>query len=217
MKLIAYVVTETNHFKQWFNGSQAVEQTGKPLVLYHGTGSTFESFELSESGMLGGQGIYLTPDPEYAGNFARGDKGNVIPVYAAIKNPLKIVSPTFQPEVYKKALDLFQTKTSSPQRLRNLSESEALQVLKDSDPATLGLTLLGIDYDTAEGMVDSSWEETESGFISSDIFDLAISKGYDGIFLYSVDTNELVEIVAFDAKQIVSAITGKPMAKKLGN
>lgn len=217
MKLIAYVVTETNHFKQWFNGSQAVEQTGKPLVLYHGTGSTFESFKLSESGMLGGQGVYLTPDQEYANDFASRDKGNVIPVYAAIKNPLKIVSPTFQPEAYKKALDFLQTKTSSPQRFRNLSKSDALQVLADSDPAILGLTLLDVDYATAEGIVSSSWEETESGWISDDIFDLAISKGYDGIFLYSVDTNELGEIVAFDAKQIVSAITGKPMAKKLGN
>ena len=204
---------DKNQFNGWFRGSQAVDESGKPLTMYHGSRSEFEKFQPSESGMLGGEGIYLTPDPEYASEFALGENGNVIPVYASIKNPLKIVSPILQPKAYRKVIDsLMDVPQGRPKmRLEGLTESEALALLKDTDPAVLAMTLLGEEYVVAEGIVDSTWGEVESGFISSEIKDLAVLEGYDGIFLYSKDKNELEEVVAFEAKQIFNTITSRIM------
>ena len=39
-------VTETPKFKRWFGGSKVVDAKGKPLVVYHGTGGNFNTFDM---------------------------------------------------------------------------------------------------------------------------------------------------------------------------
>lgn len=58
--------------------------------LFHGTPNPdIKKLKPSKEGVLG-DGVYLTPDPKYASNYAEGDTGNVIPAFAKITNPLRI-------------------------------------------------------------------------------------------------------------------------------
>lgn len=94
--------TSTPAFKKWFGESEVVDSEGKPLVVYHGTGSDIDSFDLDLAGTATdagteGRGFYFTADPDAAGSYAQsvtdwGDKpgANVVPVYLAIENPYKI-------------------------------------------------------------------------------------------------------------------------------
>ena len=92
----------TPSFEKWFGDSKVVNSNGAPLVVYHGTTGDIKEFDFGrlshESGNPASQlGMFFTPSPEIASDFARdagdmwsGDDDrwpNVIPVYLAIKNP----------------------------------------------------------------------------------------------------------------------------------
>lgn len=78
----------------WFDESRVTDvQTGKPLVVYHGTGESFGEFQHGYD-----DAMYFTPSPEVASAYAlandrdRADPlPNVMPVYLSIKNP-KVMS-----------------------------------------------------------------------------------------------------------------------------
>jgi hypothetical protein len=76
--------TFSDAFKRWFRNSKAVDSSGNPLVLFHGTGQTFDSFK----GM-----VWASVNNELANDYAqmRDDYGqghaNVIPLYMRIENP----------------------------------------------------------------------------------------------------------------------------------
>lgn len=111
--------TDTKAFRDWFGDSKVVDAEGKPLVMYHGTRSDFSAFDL---GKVGGRfsvsaGFYLTSRPETASLYADGlnnaatkwnpadkftrpveDGATVMPVYAALKNPLELTTQDFSAE-----------------------------------------------------------------------------------------------------------------------
>jgi hypothetical protein len=58
--------TNTPEFKQWFRKSPVVNAVGKPQMMFHGTSLDIEEFIPGETGA-----IYVSPDPEFAGTFAR--------------------------------------------------------------------------------------------------------------------------------------------------
>lgn len=88
--------TETPAFKRWFGRSKAVDARGKPLVVYHGSNATFDTFRrpdisailaddgASEDEMNQGMGIYFTDNAENAATYGR----EVYPVYLRMLNPL---------------------------------------------------------------------------------------------------------------------------------
>lgn len=76
-------------FKAWFKGSKIVDENGDPMVLYHGTHTSFDVFKPSKEGALGA-GIYMTPNAEHAGIYSENEGGNIMPLYASIANPLVI-------------------------------------------------------------------------------------------------------------------------------
>lgn len=86
-------------FRDWFGNSRVVDSSGRPLVVYHGTTGDYTSLKLSSEGALGA-GIYLTPNAEFAGNYARGVGANIIPVYVSLRNPLIIDSGRDDPMIY---------------------------------------------------------------------------------------------------------------------
>lgn len=71
--------TNSQQFKDWFNGSKVVDKEGKPLKVYHGTDAEFDKFELAENA----DGIYFTTDKSYA----RSEGKRVVEAYLNIKNP----------------------------------------------------------------------------------------------------------------------------------
>lgn len=91
-------ITETPEFKRWFEDSKVVDESGRPLVVYHGTNKDFARFEdsparhpLSKELTDNEIGVFTTDSPSVAGAFAGNDEGaNVMPLYVSIKNPLEL-------------------------------------------------------------------------------------------------------------------------------
>ena len=80
--------TDSRFFKKWFGDSKVVDENGKPLVVYHGSGKLFDTFD-TKSGFLGS---WFTNKKTNADNIAKGivfDNENqyTYPVYLNIKNP----------------------------------------------------------------------------------------------------------------------------------
>jgi len=79
------------------NLEKFLEPSAVQMRLYHGTPATeggkgkeaIRRIKPSKEGALG-SGSYLTPDPRYASGYANEGDANVLPVYAQLKNPLKI-------------------------------------------------------------------------------------------------------------------------------
>lgn len=86
--------TSSAAFKKWFGDSKVVDESGNPLVVYHGTGASFESFD-TKRGEFGDLGSHFgTSKAAYeAGEIyrhGREDTGIVYPAFLSIKNPLKM-------------------------------------------------------------------------------------------------------------------------------
>jgi len=89
----------TPEFKNWFGASKVVDKSGKPMVVYHGTGGNFTVFDKSFSNKVNAwgeqSGHFFTPSTEQAGKFATSYRsteagGNIKPVYLSLKNPLEL-------------------------------------------------------------------------------------------------------------------------------
>ena len=127
-----------------------------PIVLYHGTNQNIAIFKLSKEGALG-KGIYMTPDPAFASEYAMTSAfdvkhksgNNVLPLYAKIVNPVKITY------VYGR------------------------------DMAGLALRALGVSPEKASDMVEKAYEV--KGNLTNEIFSRAVKLGHDGILYYDED------------------------------
>lgn len=94
------------NFWRWFRDSKVVDGRGRPLVVYHGTGTDFSKFDKAKIGknFEDEVGFYFTNNTEHdvvggtvyedmtsAGAYARlGDAPNVVPAFVLLKNPLII-------------------------------------------------------------------------------------------------------------------------------
>jgi SPP1 gp7 family putative phage head morphogenesis protein len=74
---------DTPAFKKWFGDSKVVDDSGKPLVVYHGTTGDFNTFDPN----LSLAGIHFTDSPRIANIYSEQVGGNVKPAYLKIENP----------------------------------------------------------------------------------------------------------------------------------
>ena len=71
-------------FWQWAANTKIIDEYGRPLVVYHGTGQDFDSFNGAS---------YLTKDPWQASDYAFNNAGSmggfpcILPVYLSMQNP----------------------------------------------------------------------------------------------------------------------------------
>ncbi len=172
--------TETPAFKKWFKSSKVVDESGKPLRVYHGTPvrgiTTFDPSRAGSRTDFGnvGVGIYTTPQSWVAKAYAKDPdsrtasddlEGEVLPLYLAIENPLRVIYD----ENYK---------------------SRIVQAAR-----SIGVT------------ADPDWRGPSPGNrkFSEQFTAKAQEAGYDGVFTTDVDGG-IVEAVAFRPEQIKSAI-----------
>jgi hypothetical protein len=78
-------ITKGAAFKDWFGDSVVRDENGEPLVVYHGTYTTFEAFKPSSEGAFG-PGIYFA-DSREGGEAWAVDGGPVIEAYLSIERP----------------------------------------------------------------------------------------------------------------------------------
>ena len=81
-------VTESKQFKAWFGKSAVVDDSGKPLVVYHGS-SNKEIRTFKTDNAMGTGGLYFTTDESVAKTFA-GKNGKVYPSYVRLEHPYVI-------------------------------------------------------------------------------------------------------------------------------
>lgn len=87
------------NFWRWFGDSKAVDEKGRPLVVYHGTAESFDAFDgekdstKKDHGYLG-RGFYFSTSAGTAGSYANMKGGdaypNIMPVYLSAQNPMKL-------------------------------------------------------------------------------------------------------------------------------
>lgn len=78
IKVLGTVNEDTNlnsNFKRWFKNSKVVDKKGKPLVVYHGTNKSFNSFDKLKRGSITSakssmDGFWFTTDKNLAGSYA---------------------------------------------------------------------------------------------------------------------------------------------------
>ncbi len=83
--------TDSKYFKKWFGDSKVVDESGKPLVVYHGTNAQFDTFSYDKIGTNGtaeGVGFYFTDDADTAAGYKK-QSGEVKECYLSIQKPLR--------------------------------------------------------------------------------------------------------------------------------
>lgn len=92
--------TESAAFTRWFGNSKAVNRNGEPMLVFHGAGARFTTFD------AGGKPIWLTANIQYAEKYSTANRaaekllpsssiyaGNVdrvIPAYISVENPANV-------------------------------------------------------------------------------------------------------------------------------
>jgi N12 class adenine-specific DNA methylase len=104
--------TESAAFKRWFGDSKVVDDSGNPLVVYHGTSRSFDTFNAALQGDtfnnvdvdVPRDGFWFASEPArsdwYANTAAANDGGsaNLMPVYVSLKNPYTYTAEQFMDE-----------------------------------------------------------------------------------------------------------------------
>lgn len=90
------------NFWRWFGDSKVVDEQGRPLVVYHGTSSKFDTFKIGEHGGTYGTGIYF-------GRKTTADRYGIyqMPVYLKIENPFIVEGNNYR-ELAPKANKAYQ-------------------------------------------------------------------------------------------------------------
>ena len=92
------VPTDVPAFRAWFGQSRAVDDANKPLIVYHGTNAAFSAFRRAKKGWYG-SGIYFTPDPGVAREYAvdKWEEGSgesrVVACYLRMEHPFRYYHP----------------------------------------------------------------------------------------------------------------------------
>lgn len=86
---------DTPAFRKWFGDSKVVDADGKPLVMYHATHRSFDTFANSFRGA-----IFVTPSAEFANEYiddlandSDEENTNVMPLYVKAENPFDYENP----------------------------------------------------------------------------------------------------------------------------
>jgi hypothetical protein len=168
--------TDTPQFKAWFGDSKVVDADGKPLVVYHGTNSSFSEFRADKtsasSGNRGflGAGFYMSKSFEVANAYADEDSGNVMSLFVSMQNPLGI-----EEKLSAKAAEAINRSLS----IDTFEEGMSIEAVRG-----------GLSYAVSS---DPEVADTLTQGLEQ--------QGYDGVLF-----GEMREIVAFYPNQIKSAI-----------
>jgi hypothetical protein len=84
------IKTETPEFKRWFGSSKVVDDSGKPRVVYHGTGNAGFSVFNNLSWFADSQDIASGYSKQIPAGKTEAENQAVYPVYIAIKNPKRV-------------------------------------------------------------------------------------------------------------------------------
>jgi hypothetical protein len=187
-------------FWAWFSGSKVVDENGDPLVLYHGTNSSFDEFKFSPydigfhfGSIDASHAVFDSKSDGFKTIKAPWAGRNIMPVYLSIKNPLRL-----------KDIDYFDTRTLGP-------ELEKMGLIKNGEQWAKEI------YANAKKLVlndiqDVSYEvaHTTINLKEKELTRQALEKmGYDGIVYSNKFEGGGDSWVAFRKNQIKSSTGNK--------
>lgn len=76
--------TDSKYFKKWFGDSKVVDESGKPLVVYHSSNNLFKIFDNNK--IKNGKGFWFSSDKDYS----KEHGNNLYPVYLKVEKPFDI-------------------------------------------------------------------------------------------------------------------------------
>jgi len=208
---------DTPEFKTWFGDSKVVDSDGKPLVVYHGTGATFDVFDANKIGSINGRsegpGFYFTTNKTVAEMYSkRGDAGALLEVYLNIAKPLRYDAPPFSGKKLQALLveiarqELAQDTELEDWRDGYLANYVYTPEFKTLEAAAKEATKL---FDGSETALDQMGGIIGGG-VPADYLNAAVRKalGYDGYISQgfgNIGDAENTIYVAMDSTQIKSA------------
>lgn len=71
--------TDSSYFKKWFGDSKVVDESGKPLVVYHSSNNLFKIFDNNK--IKNGKGFWFSSDKDYS----KEHGNNLYPVYLKVE------------------------------------------------------------------------------------------------------------------------------------
>jgi predicted nucleotidyltransferase len=199
---------QSNEFKSWFGNSKVVDSSGNPLVVYHGTNQPISAFSKKRLGMntqasSAKRAFFFTDSQAVAGEYAskagRTVRSNISKYEKKIKEYQKKVerlekyaqlSGNWKP--YEKAIEEYENYDIGTSREDDITGQNILPVfLKIENPLV---------YDF-KGLSAFNNE-------TSNLIDMAIKSGNDGLILKNVNDPEPVSThyIVFKSNQIKSAI-----------
>lgn len=79
---------ESKAFKNWFGESKVVDESSKPIVVYHARRGDFEAFDpLRSEGKSAGTGTFFSSSPDVAATYNTSSEHNLVPAYLSLKKP----------------------------------------------------------------------------------------------------------------------------------
>lgn len=97
-QLIHHTEEGTRNFWRWFGDSKAVDEQGRPLVVYHGTNADFAVFDPVRSRDAG---VWFTPVRGAAEMYG----ANIIPAFVSLRNPYEATVRQDRAEALMRAAD----------------------------------------------------------------------------------------------------------------
>ncbi len=205
-------------FANWFQGSKLVDQSGKPMVLYHGTHADITEFSPSDFFGTGffGKGITLTSSPDDASKYASSDPSinhDLVGKASAMADALGLDYKDAKAELTKDGGKVYPLYAS----LKNPLVIGADRLSFPDGQIQLGLAEIGFTGDVPlfirqfnraiDGLVQFSM--VVANHASQLYRQIASMNNKDGLIIdpaVSPKGNGAIHVVAFDPTQIKSAI-----------
>lgn len=205
---------QTKAFKNWFGESKAVDDSGKPVVVYHATRGNFDEFNTTGEGQSINTGTFFSSSPDVAATYNTSSEHSMVPAYLSLKNPMIVdANGANWNRIGQDA------KVSLPEIKVSAKDDEMLLSELTGEAPNLNATTTIPAKDATAGEIFGE-QVFEKGFSTNEMARWARSKGYDGvIFKNVVDHGPAVRFsteasekpsniyVAFEPTQIKSAIS----------
>jgi hypothetical protein len=219
---------DTTEFKRWFGDSKVVGKDGKPEVVYHSTYGDFADFttnfgdnEYFQFGVHVGtqQSAENRLDLKKAEDQARGVRvansgANIMPLYASIKNPLRLNENRSGRWGVDDIMSAIMNKADKT-GIANITNDDIENYFNDTFDMD---TWLGLRADVGEANYDPSAQERfwtdvndfSSGERSNLLKDFLKQLGYDGIVYKNEFEGGGDSYIALDSYQVKSAFNQSP-------
>jgi hypothetical protein len=204
------------NFKNWFGDSKVVDAEGKPLTVYHGTGSDLDQFDASGGkGKTFGTGAFFTGSTDVANTYTTGKSKNVMPVNLNLRTPAVFDAMGANWNRIPGA-----TKVSLPKiKMQRSSADDELFRELGGNPEDLPKDVFSKKRSsTLKKVIPDAFQWGDETFSTDDLARWARKNGYDGVVVKNVidrgpsgeyATSATLEpstiYVAFDPTQIKSA------------